>query len=75
MDIYKEHFKMWLFDEERPITCTFVSNELDVHTNVAKQMLYQFSKDNSEKVDATYLVSGIKNSLPHLVAQRGVWLS
>ena len=51
---------MWLFDEERPITCTFVSNELDVHTNIAKQMLYQFSQDNSEKVDATYFVSGIK---------------
>jgi DNA polymerase delta subunit 3 len=61
MDIYKEHFKMWLFDEERPVTCTFVANELGIHTNIAKQMLYQFSKDNASKVDATYLVSGFKN--------------
>ena len=52
---------MWLFDEERPITCTFVANELGIHTNIAKQMLYQFSKDNASKVEATYLVSGFKN--------------
>ena len=67
MDIYNEHFKMWLFDEERPITCTFVANELGINTNVAKQMLYQYSEDNSTTVEATYLVSGATKSKSHCV--------
>ena len=67
MDIYNEHFKMWLFDEEIPITCTFVANELGINTNVAKQMLYQYSQDNSTTVEATYLVSGATKSKSHCV--------
>eukprot|EP00505_MAST-04D_sp_SCG-Rhode-Island_P004998 Stramenopile-MAST_4_protein_4998 len=59
MDVYEEHLTMWLFEESKPITCTFVAHELGVATYVAKKMMYDFAQKNEARVRVSYLVSGI----------------
>ncbi|KAK7527058.1 DNA polymerase subunit Cdc27 [Phyllosticta citriasiana] len=66
MDQYKEYLATNVLNEGRPINYRLLSRALDVHVNLAKQMLYDFHKTQNAKkfgsVHATYLVSGSKRS-------------
>lgn len=37
MDVYEEHLRMWLFEEQRPVSFSYLSFELSVPSNQAKQ--------------------------------------
>jgi hypothetical protein len=37
MDVYEEHLRMWLFEEQKPVSYSYLSNEVDVPSNTAKQ--------------------------------------
>ena len=37
MDIYEEHLRMWLFEEQRPVSYSYLGFEISVSSNTAKQ--------------------------------------
>ena len=37
MDVYEEHLRMWLFEEQRPVSFSYLGFELSVSSNQAKQ--------------------------------------
>jgi hypothetical protein len=37
MDVYEEHLRMWLFEEQRAVSYSYLSFEISVSSNVAKQ--------------------------------------
>ncbi|KAI9901451.1 hypothetical protein N3K66_003268 [Trichothecium roseum] len=68
MDDHKKFLADRLLSEEQPVTYRLLSRALDVHVNVAKQLLFDFHQyQNGIKADsvhATYLLHGTK-SRPH----------
>eukprot|EP01128_Nolandella_sp_AFSM9_P008387 TRINITY_DN503_c0_g1_i1.p1 TRINITY_DN503_c0_g1~~TRINITY_DN503_c0_g1_i1.p1 ORF type:complete len:677 (+),score=276.66 TRINITY_DN503_c0_g1_i1:141-2171(+) len=57
-----DQIQQWLFDLDLIVTYRFVSHELTVPSDVAKQLLYQFysNPSNANKLKALYFVSGEK---------------
>ncbi|KAK4109931.1 hypothetical protein N656DRAFT_714991 [Canariomyces notabilis] len=64
MDTYNKFLAESVLTEEKVITYRLLSRALQVHVNIAKQMLYEFHKSQNAKrpgsVHATYLVYGAK---------------
>ena len=42
MDIYEEHLRMWLFEEQRPVSYSYLGFEISVSSNTAKQCVLFF---------------------------------
>ena len=51
MDIYEEHLRMWLFEEQRPVSYSYLGFEISVSSNTAKQcvLLFLFSCSTSDQ--------------------------
>ncbi|KAF7193712.1 DNA polymerase delta subunit 3, partial [Pseudocercospora fuligena] len=66
---YNEYLAVNVVNEQQYVTYRNLSRALKVHSNAAKQMLYEFHrKQNSKKpgsVHATYLLAGTKRSRLH----------
>ena len=56
---YMEDLRGFVFDESKCVTYKWLSTTLEVSADVSKRMLYEFCEANSEKISATYLVSGV----------------
>lgn len=56
---YMEDLQGFVFDENRCVTYKWLSTTMGVSADVAKRMLYEFCEANSDKISATYLVSGV----------------
>ncbi|KUL83600.1 hypothetical protein ZTR_11288 [Talaromyces verruculosus] len=63
---YKRYLAENVLSERRVVTYRLLSRALKVHSNLAKQMLFDFHKtENGKKpnsVSATYLISGVQTS-------------
>ena len=60
--IYMENLEEWIEEEDYVVTYKYISRNLKVHVNVAKQMLYNFvesRKSSGGKLGVVYLVSGL----------------
>ena len=58
-EMYMENLEEWVLEEEKVVTYKFLSRNLKVHVNVAKQMLYNFTQSKPEQCVVVYLVSGL----------------
>lgn len=64
--MYMENLEEYVNDEGKVVTYKWLSLNLHVHVNEAKQMLYTFVEEQKKKkihVAATYFVSGISKSV------------
>jgi len=60
--MYMENLEEWIEEEDHVVTYKYISRNLKVHVNVAKQMLYNFvesRKSSGSKLGVVYLVSGL----------------
>ena len=60
--MYMENLEEWIEEEDLVVTYKYISRNLKVHVNVAKQMLYNFvdsRKSSGSKLGVVYLVSGL----------------
>ena len=64
-EMYMENLEEWILEEEKVVTYKFLSRNLKVHVNVAKQMLFNFIKTRKEKCVVVYLVSGLVENNDH----------
>ncbi|KAL5390526.1 hypothetical protein DPSP01_001602 [Paraphaeosphaeria sporulosa] len=66
---YREYLADRVLAEGQPITYRLLSRALQVHVNIAKQMLYDFHAEQTKKqpksVHATYLLTGKERSSEH----------
>ncbi|OAG10063.1 uncharacterized protein CC84DRAFT_1138243 [Paraphaeosphaeria sporulosa] len=66
---YREYLVDRVLAEGQPITYRLLSRALQVHVNIAKQMLYDFHAEQTKKqpksVHATYLLTGKERSSEH----------
>jgi len=58
-DMYMENLEEWVLEEEKVVTYKYLSKNLKVHVNVAKQMLFNFVQGQKNKLGVVYLVSGL----------------
>lgn len=56
--IWLENLQEWIFEDLKPVTYKWLSRNLKVHVNVAKQMLFEFADKNKSKVSLVYLLAG-----------------
>ena len=60
--MYMENLEEWIEEEDHVVTYKYISRNLKVHVNVAKQMLYNFvesRKSSGSQLGVVYLVSGL----------------
>ena len=60
--MYMENLEEWIEEEDNVVTYKYISRNLKVHVNVAKQMLFNFvdsRKSSGCKLGVVYLVSGL----------------
>ncbi|KAK2753142.1 hypothetical protein FQN54_007967 [Arachnomyces sp. PD_36] len=61
---YKKYLAEKVLNEKEPVTYRSLSRALNVHSNLSKQMLYEFHRhENSKKaksVNATYIIIGVQ---------------
>ena len=62
-NMWKDNLEEWIYDETRIVTYKWLSKQLSVHVNVAKQMLFEFVQKNLEtekksKLEVIYLLAG-----------------
>jgi len=58
--MWMDNLEEFVFEERKAVTYKWLSRALNVHVNVAKQMLFAFAEKNVGKVDLVYLVAGSK---------------
>jgi len=58
-DMYMENLEEWVLEEDKVVTYKYLSKNLKVHVNVAKQMLFNFVQGQKNKLGVVYLVSGL----------------
>ena len=61
-DMYMENLEEWIEEEDKVVTYKYISRNLKVHVNVAKQMLFNFvdsRKSSGDKLGVVYLISGL----------------
>ena len=61
-DMYMENLEEWVLEEDKVVTYKYLSKNLKVHVNVAKQMLFNFVQGQKNKLGVVYLVSGLVKS-------------
>ncbi|XP_076287419.1 uncharacterized protein LOC143212457 [Lasioglossum baleicum] len=61
LEEYLETVSGYIFDNDKLVTYKWLSKELEVHVNIAKQILWEFRqrKKNENTFDCTYLLMGI----------------
>ncbi|KAH7327853.1 DNA polymerase subunit Cdc27 [Stachybotrys elegans] len=66
MDEYKKYLADRLLSEEQPITYRLLSRALNIHVNTAKEVLYDFHKQQNSvqagSIHATYIVYGTRSA-------------
>ena len=45
-DMWKENLKEWVYEESKIVTYKWLSKQLSVHVNIAKQMLFDFTQSH-----------------------------
>jgi hypothetical protein len=54
MDIYEEHLRMWLFEEQRPVSYSYLGFEISVSSNTAKQYVLFCTSVQSPHANLTF---------------------
>ena len=60
--MYMENLEEWVLEEDKVVTYKYLSRNLKVHVNVAKQMLFNFvqsRQSSGDKLGVVYLMSGL----------------
>lgn len=65
-ELWWQNLEEWIFDESKLVTYKYVASSLKIHVNVAKKMLFTYSKESTRKTFAIYLVSGSINGECHV---------
>jgi len=58
-DMYMENLEEWVLEDDKVVTYKYLSKNLKVHVNVAKQMLFNFVQSQKNKLGVVYLLSGL----------------
>ena len=61
-DMYMENLEEWVLEEDKVVTYKYLSRNLKVHVNVAKQMLFNFvqsRQSSGDNLGVVYLMSGL----------------
>ena len=70
-DMWKENLNEWVYEETKIITYKWLSKQISVHVNIAKQMLFEFvqqSKENNKSsLEVIYLIAGRIATPPHSI--------
>jgi len=61
-DMYMENLEEWVLEDDKVVTYKYLSKNLKVHVNVAKQMLFNFVQSQKNKLGVVYLLSGLVTS-------------
>ncbi|PNF25578.1 hypothetical protein B7P43_G03826 [Cryptotermes secundus] len=57
--LYLQNIEEYVMDEDKIVTYKWLSKNLDIHVNTAKQLLYTFATEQKDDVHLTYLVGGV----------------
>ena len=60
MASYLQQLDDWVFNDQKTVTYTYLSNNLQVPADIAKRMLYHFSIERPGKAFSTYCISGLR---------------
>ena len=68
-DMWKENLKEWVYEESKIVTYKWLSKQLSVHVNIAKQMLFDFTQshlkdEKKTELEVIYLLAGRLSSSP-----------
>ena len=69
-DMWKDNLKEWIYEETKIVTYKWLSKQISVHVNVAKQMLFEFVQSNQNTkspIEVIYLVAGRIALPPHSI--------
>eukprot|EP01117_Protostelium_nocturnum_P009098 TRINITY_DN3257_c0_g1_i1.p2 TRINITY_DN3257_c0_g1~~TRINITY_DN3257_c0_g1_i1.p2 ORF type:complete len:440 (+),score=156.04 TRINITY_DN3257_c0_g1_i1:60-1379(+) len=61
-NLYHDNLEQWICEERRKVSYKWLSQQLEVHCDVAKKMLYSFAEKKGEKVKVIYFLSGISKT-------------
>ncbi|KAL6060901.1 DNA polymerase delta subunit 3 [Balamuthia mandrillaris] len=61
-DMYLDNLEEWVCEHKKQVTYKWLSNTLQVPSNVAKQMLFAFAEKKGAQVQTVYLLSGKKKA-------------
>jgi len=65
-ELWWQNLEEWIFDESKLVTYKYIASSLKIHVNVAKKMLFTYSKESTRKTFAIYLVCGSINGECHV---------
>ena len=62
-NMWKDKLEEWIYEETKIVTYKWLSKQISVHVNIAKQMLYDFVQKHLEdgkkpKLEVIYLLAG-----------------
>ena len=70
-DMWKENLNEWVYEETKIVTYKWLSKQISVHVNIAKQMLFEFAKqskeNNKSSLEVIYLIAGRIAAPPHSI--------
>jgi len=58
LKLYLQNVEEYVMDEDKIVTYKWLSKNLGIHVNTAKQLLYTFATEQKNNVHVTYLVGG-----------------
>jgi DNA polymerase delta subunit 3 len=58
LKLYLQNVEEYVMDEDKIVTYKWLSKNLGIHVNTAKQLLYTFATEQKNNVHITYLVGG-----------------
>ncbi|XP_069678092.1 DNA polymerase delta subunit 3-like isoform X2 [Periplaneta americana] len=61
LKMYLQNVEEYVMDEDKIVTYKWLSKNLDIHVNTAKQLLYYFASTQKNNVNTTYLIGGVLN--------------
>jgi DNA polymerase delta subunit 3 len=64
VDALLDDLDRYVVDEQKLVTYSWVSRQFSVSSNVAKRLLYQYSKKQGDKVEPMYYISGRPKDKP-----------
>ncbi|GFG31381.1 hypothetical protein Cfor_07740 [Coptotermes formosanus] len=59
LKLYLQNIEEYVMDEDKIVTYKWLSKDLGIHVNTAKQLLYTFATKQKNSVCLTYLVGGV----------------
>ena len=69
-DMWKENMNEWVYEETKVVTYKWLSKQISVHVNIAKQMLFEFVQSSQSKklsLEVVYLLAGRIALPPHSI--------